>query len=68
MPEYVGCIALIEGDENHLLLGAKRGVARIDVETREVEYRNKMYDEKQGERMRVNDGGVEWKEGSGLGV
>ena len=59
VPEYVGCVALIEGDEKHLLIGAKRGVAKIDVETGEVEYLNKMYDEEQGERMRVNDGGVD---------
>ncbi|KAF8417040.1 hypothetical protein EV426DRAFT_698962 [Tirmania nivea] len=38
--EYVGCIALIEGDERHLLLGAKRGVAKIDVETGKMEYLN----------------------------
>lgn len=61
VPEYVGCIALIDGDEKKLLLGAKRGVATIDVETEKVEYLNKMYDETEGERMRVNDGGVDVK-------
>ncbi|KAF8459089.1 hypothetical protein BGX38DRAFT_1264784 [Terfezia claveryi] len=57
--EYVGCIALIEGDEKHPLLGAKQGVAKIDVETGELEYLNKMYDGEQRERMRLNDGGVD---------
>lgn len=59
VPEYVGCIALIEGDERRLLLGAKQGVATIDIESGEMEYLNKMYDEAQAERMRVNDGGVD---------
>lgn len=47
---YVGCIALAEGDEKHLLLDAKQGVAKIDVERGRLEYINKMYEWEQGKR------------------
>jgi hypothetical protein len=45
MGDNVGLIARVEGDDKHLVAGAKRGPALIDLETGKLTYLAKFYPE-----------------------
>ncbi|KAI5839889.1 hypothetical protein DFP73DRAFT_483572 [Morchella snyderi] len=61
--EYVGCLALIEGDKEHLAVGAKRGFGKLNIKTGQLEYYNILYPDDQAKQdlMRINDGTVDVK-------
>ncbi|PWW75690.1 SGL-domain-containing protein [Tuber magnatum] len=57
----VGCLALIEGDKEHLAVGAKRGFGKVNIETGKLEYINTLFpgDKDKQDLMRINDGAVD---------
>jgi len=59
--EPVGCLALIDGDKEHLAVGAKRGFGKVDIETGKLEYINTLFpgDKDKQDLMRVSDGAVD---------
>lgn len=61
--EYVGCLALIEGDKEHLAVGAKKGFGKLNIETGKLEYYNILYPDDQAKQdlMRINDGTADVK-------
>ncbi|CAZ86154.1 unnamed protein product [Tuber melanosporum] len=59
--DLVGCLALIDGDKEHLAVGAKRGFGKVNIETGKLEYINTLFpgDKDKQDLMRINDGAVD---------